>query len=166
MFDVYIDDIRFKTFGCEGSMNKLAIESGENKALLIFNDDALYQLYTAFKNRLETKRMIPVYNRAVEANTADVKEVWHGEWIEREHWIPLPRDYEVSYDSDYDNCYDEKTHSWKEKYWHCSCCSYEASRDTKPAHKYCPHCGAKMDKEVETREETGINAHAKGLGSE
>lgn len=75
---------------------------------------------------------------------ADVKEVIHGEWIEKEHWIPLPRDYEVSYDSDYDDCYNEKTHSWKEKYWHCSCCSYEASRDTKPVHKYCPNCGAKM----------------------
>lgn len=77
-------------------------------------------------------------------SAADVKEVIHGEWIEKEHWIPLPRDYEVSYASDYDDCYDEKTHSWKEKYWHCSCCSYEASRDTKPVHKYCPNCGAKM----------------------
>ena len=83
MFDVYIDDIRFKTFDCEGSMNKLAIESGENKALLIFNDDALYRLYIAFKNRLETKRMIPVYNRAVEANTADVATVKHGKWEEK-----------------------------------------------------------------------------------
>ena len=79
---------------------------------------------------------------------ADVKEVWYGEWIEKEHWIPLPRDYEVSYDSDYDDCYDEKTHSWKEKHWHCSCCDYEASRDTKPVYKYCPNCGAKMDKEM------------------
>lgn len=80
---------------------------------------------------------------------ADVVEVQHGEWIEKEHWIPLPRDYEVPYDSDYDDCYNEKTHSRKEKYWHCSCCSYEASRDTKSAHKYCPLCGAKMDKEQE-----------------
>lgn len=78
---------------------------------------------------------------------ADVKEVWYGEWIEKEHWIPLPRDYEVSYDSDYDDCYDEKTHSWKEKYWHCSCCDHEAGWSMKPVHKYCPNCGAKMDKE-------------------
>lgn len=77
----------------------------------------------------------------------DAKKVRHGKWIEKEHWIPLPRDYEVSYDSDYDDCYDEKTHSWKEKYWHCSCCNYEASRCMKPVHKYCPNCGAKMDKE-------------------
>lgn len=76
---------------------------------------------------------------------ANVAVVKYGEWIEREHWVPLPRDYDVSYDSDYDNCYDEKTHSRKEKYWHCSCCSYEASRDTKPAHKHCPRCGAKME---------------------
>ena len=74
---------------------------------------------------------------------ANVVEVRHGEWIEKEHWIPLPRDYEVSYDSDYDDCYDEKTHSLKEKYWHCS---YEASRSMKPVHKYCPNCGAKMGK--------------------
>lgn len=79
----------------------------------------------------------------------DVEEVRHGEWIEKEHWIPLPRDYEVSYDSDYDDCYDEKAHSWKEKYWHCSCCDYEASRFMKPVHNYCPNCGAKMDKEQE-----------------
>lgn len=82
MFDVYIN-IRFKKFGYEGDMNKLVIESGENKVLLIFNDDALYQLYIAFKNRLETKRMIPVYNRAVEANTADVATVKHGKWEEK-----------------------------------------------------------------------------------
>ena len=80
---------------------------------------------------------------------ADVEEVRHGKWTEKEHWIPLPRDYEVSYDSDYDDCYDEKTHSWKEKYWHCSCCDYEVSRNIKPVHKYCPNCGAKMDNEQE-----------------
>lgn len=75
---------------------------------------------------------------------ADVKEIVHGEWIEKEHWVPLSRDYEVSYDSYCDDYYDEKTHSWKEKYWHCSCCSYEASRFMKPVYKYCPNCGAKM----------------------
>ena len=78
----------------------------------------------------------------------DVVEVQHGEWIEKEHWIPLPRDYEVSYDSDYDDCYDEETHSWKEKYWHCSCCDYEASRGLKPWFDYCPKCGARMDGET------------------
>ena len=83
---------------------------------------------------------------------ADAEEVRYGEWIEKEHWIPLPRDYEVSYDSDYEDCYDEKTHSWKEKYWHCSCCDYEASRSMKPVHKYCPNCGAKMDKEMTEKE--------------
>lgn len=141
MFDVYIDDIRFKTFDCEGSMNKLAIESGENKALLIFNDDALYQLYIAFKNRLETKRMIPVYNRAVEANTADVATVKHGKWEEK-----LIESNGVA-----------------EIKSVCSLCGKTNKHYMPP---FCPHCGAKMDKEVETREETGINAHEKGWGSE
>ena len=90
-------------------------------------------------SRTTKKSAVEAWNRR--------KEVRHGEWIKKEHWIPLPRDYEVSYDSDYDDCYDEKTHSWKEKHWHCSCCNYEASQDIKPVHKYCSHCGAKMDAE-------------------
>ena len=78
-------------------------------------------------------------------NKTDFAEVQHGEWIEKEHWVPLPRDYEVSYvEEDYDECYDEKTHSAKEKYWHCSCCDYEASRSMKPWFDYCPNCGARM----------------------
>lgn len=129
MFDVYIDDIRFKKFDYEGDMNKLAIESGENKALLIFNDDALYQLYIALKNRLETKRMIPVYNRAVEANTADVAEVKHGKW--REKLIESNGVAEIKSV--------------------CSLCGKTNKRYMPP---FCPHCGAKMDKEVETREES------------
>lgn len=152
MIDIYIDDVKIKTLGYDGDKNQLAIENGENKAMLIFDDDVLYQLYILVKNRGEMKGLIPVCNKLEPitvkiANATDVAEVRHGEWIEKEHWIPLPRDYEVSYDSDYDDCYDEKTHSWKEKYWHCSRCSYEASRSLKPVYKYCPNCGAKMDKE-------------------
>lgn len=90
-----------------------------------------------------------VFNITNNELTADVMKIQRGEWIEKEHWVPLPRDYEVSYDEDYDECYDEKTHSWKTKYWHCSCCDYEASRDMKPWFDYCPRCGAKMD--VETK---------------
>lgn len=102
------------------------------------------------KNRLMSKEIVAqkILHIINEQPTVNVDEVQHGEWIEKEHWIPLPRDYEVSYDSDYDDCYDEKTHSWKEKYWHCSCCDYEASRCMKPVHKYCPNCGAKMDNEM------------------
>lgn len=76
--------------------------------------------------------------------STDVKEVVHGKWIKKEHWVPLAWDCVVSYDSDYDDCYDEKTHSWKEKHWHCNCCDYEASRGIEPVHKYCPNCGAEM----------------------
>ena len=101
------------------------------------------------KARFLKNNVIPtIQNYKVE----NAEEVRYGEWIEKEHWIPLPRDYEVSYDSDYEDCYDEKTHSWKEKYWHCSCCDYEASRSMKPVHKYCPNCGAKMDKEKTEKE--------------
>lgn len=45
----------------------------------------------------------------------------------------------------------------------CSLCGKTNKHYMPP---FCPHCGAKMDKEVETREETGINAHEKGWGSE
>lgn len=76
--------------------------------------------------------------------TADVAEVVRGKWIKKEHWVPLAWDCQPSYTEDYDDCYDEETHSWKEEYWHCSCCNYEASRGIEPVYKYCPNCGAKM----------------------
>ena len=91
--------------------------------------------------------MTAVQDTISDIPAADVKEVVHGEWIEKEHWVPLAQDCEVSYDSDYDDCYDEKTHSWKEKYWHCNQCDYEASREIKPRHKYCPACGANMQEQ-------------------
>lgn len=73
--------------------------------------------------------------------------IQRGEWIEKEHWVPLARDYEVS-SVEYED-YDEKTHSMRKEYWHCSYCDYEASRDTKPQFKYCPNCGAKMEEKTE-----------------
>ena len=72
---------------------------------------------------------------------ADVAEVRHGKWIEKEHLVPIARDCQPF---DYEN-YDEVTHSEIKKYWHCSCCDYEASRCMEPIHKYCPNCGAKME---------------------
>lgn len=78
---------------------------------------------------------------------ADVVEVKYGKWAKKEHWIPLARDYEVS-SVEWED-YDEKNHSMRKEYWHCSCCDYEASRDTKPWFKYCPNCGAKMEEKTE-----------------
>lgn len=64
MIDVYIDDIKIKTLGYDGDKNQLAIENGENKAMLIFDDDVLYQLYVLVKNRGEMKGLIPIYNKS------------------------------------------------------------------------------------------------------
>lgn len=63
MIDVYIDDIKIKTLGYDGDKNQLVIENGENKAMLIFDDDVLYQLYILVKNRGEMKGLIPIYNK-------------------------------------------------------------------------------------------------------
>ena len=120
-----------------------------NADLLKENLDSFFDMtpsYTADYDCGYDDCLTAVQDTISDMPAADVKEVVHGEWIEKEHWIPLPRDYEVSYDSDYDDCYDEKTHSWKEKYWHCSRCSYEASRSMKPWFDYCPKCGVKMKK--------------------
>lgn len=62
MVDIYVDDIKLKSLGYDGDKNKLAIENGENKALLIFDDDVLYEMYILTKNRCETKGLIPIYN--------------------------------------------------------------------------------------------------------
>ncbi len=67
--------------------------------------------------------------------------VRHGEWIEKEHWIPLAWDCSPF---DYEN-YNAKTHSEKRTYWHCSKCGFEKSRDMKPLAAYCECCGARMD---------------------
>lgn len=79
MIDIYIDDIKIKTFGYYGDKNQLAIEKGENKATLIFDDDVLYQLYILVKNRGEMKGLIPIYNKLEPitvkiANDTDVAE--------------------------------------------------------------------------------------------
>lgn len=63
MIDVYIDDIKIKSLGYDGDKNQLAIENGENKAMLIFDDEVLYQLYILLKNRGEMKGLIPLYNK-------------------------------------------------------------------------------------------------------
>lgn len=129
MIDVYIDDIKIKTLGYDGDKNQLAIENGENKAMLIFDDDVLYQLYILVKNRGEMKGLIPIYNKSEPitvkiANAADAAEVIHGKWLlERE---PNGKPY----------CY------------HCSVCDDDFHYiGITTASDYCPNCGAKMDKE-------------------
>lgn len=126
MIDVYIDDIKIKTLGYDGDKNQLAIENGENKAMLIFDDDVLYQLYILVKNRGEMKGLIPIYNKSEPitvkiANAADAAEVVHGKWkvVGR-----------------------TKSNSAILK---CSCC--ERVRRAHGKSNYCPDCGAKMDKE-------------------
>ena len=125
MIDVYIDDIKIKTLGYDGDKNQLAIENGENKAMLIFDDNVLYQLYILLKNRGEMKGLIPIYNKLEPitvkiANDTDVAEVVHGKWkvVGR-----------------------TKSNSAILK---CSCC--ERVRRAHGKSNYCPDCGAKMDK--------------------
>ena len=124
MIDVYIDDIKIKTLGYDGDKNQLAIENGENKAMLIFDDDVLYQLYILVKNRGEMKGLIPIYDKSEPitvkiANAADAEEVRHGAWeiVGR-----------------------TKSNSAILK---CSCCQRVRKGHGKSS--YCPDCGAKMD---------------------
>ena len=127
MIDVFIDDIKIKTLGYDGDKNQLAIENGENKAMLIFDDDVLYQLYILVKNRGEMKGLIPIYNKSEPitvkiANAADAAEVVHGEWIDE--LVECNGVAEIKSV--------------------CSLCG-NPNKQYKPP--YCPHCGAKMDKE-------------------
>ena len=133
MIDVYIDDIKIKTLGYDGDKNQLAIENGENKAMLIFDDDVLCQLYILLKNRGEMKGLIPIYNKSepitvkTANDTADVEEVKHGKW---ENMTDI--------DSAYLNTY------------RCSACGTTFWIDEIPKdanYNHCPNCGAKMDKE-------------------
>lgn len=80
MIDIYIDDINIKSFGYDGDKNQLVIENGENKAMMIFDDEVLYQLYILVKNRSEMKGLVPTYNKLGPitvkiANDTDVAEV-------------------------------------------------------------------------------------------
>lgn len=64
------------------------------------------------------------------------------EWILVPSWEPLPKDVSpFSYDPEF---YDEKTHSEKVFSFHCSHCGYDTDSLSKPLHKYCPECGAKI----------------------
>ena len=136
---------------------KHSIEKNENCPIARYEDDgATIGIYIYDTREEATQYWNKRVNNTAEKAAinpidfeADVEKVQHGRWIQNEHWVPLPRDYELSYvEEDYDECYDEKTHSSKEKYWHCSRCDYEASRDTEPYFDYCPHCGARMDGET------------------
>lgn len=68
------------------------------------------------------KRAVELWNRR--------KDVRHGEWID----VPLNSD-----SNDFANKYNLRTK--------CSVCGYAMSREY-PLFNYCPHCGAKMDKEA------------------
>lgn len=85
------------------------------------------------------------YSEICEIPTADVAPVIHAYWKEKGVWVPLARDASPwSYDEDR---YNYKTHSQKEFMWFCSNCDYRGDRSIKPDWlKYCPECGAKMDK--------------------
>lgn len=79
----------------------------------------------------------------IEVPSADAVEVKHGKWIKKPHWEPLPWDCDPSLSSTTDD-YDEKTHSEKVMWWHCSCCDYSPDRGWKPHLNFCANCGADM----------------------
>ena len=64
---------------------------------------------------------------------ADVVEVKHGEWIKHK---PDPEAMKKWHDLGI-----AKGMSENSIFWSCSCCNGWGT----PAHKYCSHCGAKMD---------------------
>lgn len=69
-----------------------------------------------------------VYYNLQSLPAADVVEVRHGRWI-----------------------FDHMTGEWS-YYSYCSECNYQeffANEDAEKRHKYCPNCGARMDKEEE-----------------
>ena len=131
MIDVYIDDIKIKTLGYDGDKNQLAIENGENKAMLIFDDDVLYQLYILLKNRGEMKGLIPIYNKlepitVKTANDTDVTEIVHGKWIDEIGAVDTVRGMRMTIVTGYK----------------CSVCGHSENEK----YPFC-NCGAKMDKE-------------------
>ena len=73
--------------------------------------------------------------------TADVVEVKHGEWLKHK---PDPEAMKRWHDLGF-----AKGMSEKSVFWTCSCCKGWGT----PAHKYCSHCGAKMDKKAGTENE-------------
>lgn len=88
----------------------------------LFSKNLMMQVYLADDEdftKAFVKGMELVKKAEEETPTADVREVKHG------HWARL---------------------GWDE--WCCTCCGFvtttEGSWD-KPAEKYCPECGAKMD---------------------
>lgn len=65
--------------------------------------------------------------------TADVVEVKHGEWIKHKPDPEIMKQFHTLGIA--------KGMSEKSIFWTCSCCKGWGT----PAHKYCSHCGAKMD---------------------
>ena len=66
--------------------------------------------------------------------TADVEEVKHGEWRRNE---PNPEQMKEFHDMGIG-----KAIAISSIFWTCSCCGTWGT----PRYKYCPNCGAKMDK--------------------
>lgn len=131
------------------------VPKGQTKSTSEFIDKGeltrrIYQR-TANDKRIHIECMATFINLVNAQPTADVVEVVHGEWVEKDVRVPLPRDYPPRFGED---SYDLKTHSIIEKWWFCSECNYEADRSIKPHYNYCPNCGAKMD---ERREDERIN---------
>ena len=103
-----------------------------------------YRFATSCVSRFVVDRQIETLEKLIQQiPSADVVEVRHGEWIKKPHWEPLPWDCEPSLSSTPDD-YDEKTHSEKVMWWHCSCCDYSPDRGWKPHLNFCPNCGADM----------------------
>ena len=63
--------------------------------------------------------------------SADVQPVRHGRWVDTE---PNKRDWDYRKNG---------------MAYYCSCCLHRAGKEKHKTYKYCPWCGAKMDKEKE-----------------
>ena len=88
---------------------------------------------TGEDNAIKIKRLMEQYNKAIiNAPTIDAEPVKHGEWVKAK-WIDI-NDWTT----------------WRE----CSCCGEALPKNIKGYgrkefwyFRYCPNCGAKMDKE-------------------
>lgn len=102
--------------------------------------EVLIKQFETLKEKAETLRDV-VYLESILAviyttPTADVQEVRHGKWIEYDNGIQTCS--ECGYMTE--DC-TEKKYSQDGDY--CYLCEYE--------YKFCPNCGAKMDKESESK---------------
>ena len=132
MIDIYIDDVRVKTIGLSDGKHNLILEAKsdkENKAQILFDDEELKTLYILSKNRCEVQGLIPVYNTI--SSTGDVEKVRHGKWLN------FLGDWSTA---ECDKCGETYETTDREP-------NEELFNAFRLFYKYCPNCGAKMDKE-------------------